>query len=92
MKKVVIRYILAAIFVFWIGEQMICHNSFPEWSWLYIELTGIMWLWAFGIAEKVYKKKVLTFKACPMTMLGIYITLISGVLAIIQLILIIHQY
>lgn len=83
------RYLLALLFTLYMGEEIIFHNNFPEWYWLAILLTGIMWVFSFGIAEKIYKKDAdWSFKKYPLTNIGIIGTSFSGVMAIIQLILI----
>ena len=90
--KKAFRYLLATLFTLWIGSDMILHNSFPEWYFLYFALTGIMGVLSYGIAEKIYKKNAdwTSFKKYPMTSISIIITDILGILAFIQLVTIVR--
>lgn len=87
------RYLIATLFTLWIGTDMMLHNSFPEWYFLYLMLTGLMGVVSYGIAEKAYKKNAdwSSFKKYPMTYICIILTDILGFLAIIQIVMIMRM-
>ena len=83
------RYLSAILFTLYMGMILILHNIIQEWYWFAISVTTMVGIIAFGIAERAYKKDAdLTFKKYPCTNIGIVVTGLSEIMAIIQLILI----
>lgn len=86
------KYAIATIATIFVSYYTIFDNILPEWYWMSICLSSIWGTFCFGIAEKVYKTKLnWTYKDYPMSFIGSGITVISGILAIIQIILIVRN-
>lgn len=89
-KKV--KYTIATIATLFVGYHTIFCSLVPEWYWLLICLSAIWGTFCFAIAEKSYHfGPDFSFKKYPMTFIFASITVISEILAIIQIILIMRN-
>lgn len=86
--KKIIGYVIATIVTLWMGESILFHNQIPKFYWFAIALAFIMWTACFGVAEGLFKKDSdWSFRKHPVSVIGMIATVISGIMAIIQIVL-----
>ena len=86
------KYIIATIATIFVGYNTMMDMLMPEWFFLYIFLAAIWGTFCFGVAENAYRKmEFMQFKEMPATTILGIIPAILGILAFIQIILIMQH-